>query len=421
MHSDQVSAAVSAYPRESRVPLSLRLMLRSGAERRVSKDEVRSGLVPSMAALLVVFTVALAPLSAAAEDCASPPDLGDGWKVAAPATQGLDGERLCAIGPRFDAWTQANTHAVLVVRNGVLVYERYFTGEDEKWGERLGAVVYDAGKLHDLRSVTKGVASLGIGIAIERGLIASVNVPVFSLFPEYADLRTPEKDAITLQHLLTMSAGLAWNEQVPYSDPGNSETQMFMAADPIRHVLSRPLAAPPGQGYNYNGGLTTVLAAIVSRAIGKPFDQFIQEALFDPLGITQVEWIRDRHGNPWPASGLRLRPRDLARIGQLVLSRGEWQGRQIVPAAWIDQSITPQINGDGLMFYGYQWRLGRSLVARQEVGWAAGWGWGGQRLFVVPSKGLVVVTHAGLYRSPMLQVVPGYTVLNDYVLPALAR
>ena len=310
---------------------------------------------------------------------------------------------------------------MLVARNGVLVYERYFTGEDEKFGQPLGAVAYDAGKLHDVRSVTKSIVSLGIGIAIERGLIPSVDVPVFSLFPEYADLRTPEKDAVTLQHLLAMSAGFAWNESVPYSDPRNSEVQMYNAADPIRHVLSQPLATPPGRLYNYNGGLTTVLAAAVKKATGRPFDQFLQEALFDPLGIGHVEWIRNGQGDVWPASGLRLRPRDLARIGQLVLSRGAWQGKQIVPAAWIDQSLTPQFNGEGMFYYGYQWWLGRTLVARQEVSWAAAVGWGGQRMFVVPSRGLVVVVHAGLYRSPIFQGSVGNTVLSGYVLPALPR
>jgi CubicO group peptidase (beta-lactamase class C family) len=370
-------------------------------------------------ACAAVMCAALWPLQTAAQSCAAPPDLGDGWKVAAPQTQGLDAAQLCAIGPRFDAWAQANAHAVLVVRNGVLVYERYFTGEDEKFGERIGAVAYDAGKLHDVRSVTKSIVSVGIGIAIARGLIASVNVPVFSLFPEYADLRTPEKDAITVQHLLTMSAGLAWNENVPYSDPRNSEVQMYGATDPIRYVLSQPLATPPGRVYNYNGGLTTLLAAIVKKAGGRPFDQFLQEALFEPLGVSEVEWIRNGAGDPWPASGLRLRPRDLAKIGQLVLSRGEAQGRQIVPAAWIDQSITPQINGEGMFYYGYQWWLGRTLVARQDVSWAVAVGLGGQRMFVVPSKGLVVVVHAGLYRGPIFQGTVGNTVLNGYVLPAL--
>jgi CubicO group peptidase (beta-lactamase class C family) len=106
--------------------------------------------------------------------------------------------------------------------------------------------------------------------------------------------------------------------------------------------------------------------------------------------------------------------------GQLVLSRGEWQERRIVSAAWIEQSIAPQINGEGLFFYGYQWWLGRSLLAQREVDWAAAVGLGGQRMFVVPSKGLVVVVHAGLYRS-RLQSAVGFTVLNGHVLPALAR
>jgi CubicO group peptidase (beta-lactamase class C family) len=358
------------------------------------------------------------PAASAAQTCASPPDLRDGWTVAAPETQGLESVRLCAIGPRFERWTQANAHAVLVVRNGVLVYERYFAGEDEKFGRPLGRVAYDAGKLHDMRSITKSVTSLAVGIAIERGLIASVDVPVFTLFPEYADLRTPEKESITLRHLLTMSAGFAWNEYLPYSNPNNSERKLFEAADAARFVLEQPLWTPPGESYNYNGGATLLLAAAVAKASGKPFEQLVQEALFDPLGISDVEWMRGPGGLAWAASGLRLRPRDLAKIGQLVLARGEWQGKRIVSADWIAQSTAPQINGEGLFFYGYQWWLGRSLVARREIGWASAVGWGGQRMFVVPERNIVVVVTAGLYSGPIFQGLVGSTVLNEYVLRA---
>jgi CubicO group peptidase (beta-lactamase class C family) len=106
----------------------------------------------------------------------------------------------------------------------------------------------------------------------------------------------------------------------------------------------------------------------VAKAAGRPFDRFVQQALLDPLGISDAEWVRGSGGLPWAASGLRLRPRDLAQVGQLVLSRGEWQGKRVVSADWIAQSIAPQINGEGLFFYGYQWWLGRSLVAQREVG-----------------------------------------------------
>jgi CubicO group peptidase (beta-lactamase class C family) len=143
-----------------------------------------------------------------------------------------------------------------------------------------------------------------------------------------------------------------------------------------------------------------------------------QEVLFDPLGIREVEWGRYGNGDPVAGWGLRMRPRDLAKIGQLVLDRGRWQGKQIVPEAWIAQSTAPQIDpGWRGAFYGYLWWLGRSLVERREIDWIAGVGLGGQRVFIVPDRDLVAVVTAGLYRSPLQDQV-GSTVLNRYVLPA---
>jgi CubicO group peptidase (beta-lactamase class C family) len=141
--------------------------------------------------------------------------------------------------------------------------------------------------------------------------------------------------------------------------------------------------------------------------------------LFDPLGISDVEWLRLPGGDVRGFGGLRLRPRDLAKIGQLMLDSGSWHARQIVPAVWIEQSTTPQINGDGLFFYGYQWWLGRSLLARREVDWTAGMGNGGQRLYIVPAEGIVIAVTAGLYNHMTLQWAIGDTVLNRHVLPAI--
>jgi CubicO group peptidase (beta-lactamase class C family) len=356
--------------------------------------------------------------AAEGEECPAPADLHDGWTVSTQAAQGLDPALLCAIGPRFDGWTEANTHTVVVARHGALVYEHYFAGEDGRWGQPLGRVAYDAGKLHDLRSITKSVTSLLVGIALDRGWIKDVDTPVVSFFPEYAELRTPKKDGIALRHLLTMSAGFAWDELgIPYSNPANSERLMETAPDPYRYVLEQPLATSPGQSYNYNSGETSLLAAVLHKASGKEFDMLAQEVLFDPLGVSDVEWIRYANGDPIAGGGLRMRPRDMAKVGQLVLDDGRWHGQQIVPEAWIAQSRVPKFNGEGLFFYGYQWWLGRSLIVRREIDWIAGVGLGGQRLFIVPDRDLVVAVTAGLYESP-LQGQAGLTVLNRYILPA---
>ena len=169
----------------------------------------------------------------------------ENWAVASPESVGLDGSLLAALGEYLKSVAGANTHGVLVVRHGMLVYEQYFAGEDEIWGEPTGQVSFSDDTKHDLRSITKSVTALLVGIAIGRKLIDGVDEPVFKFFPQYADLRTSVKDRILLRHLLTMSTGLDWDQQSrPFSDPENSESLMVRSPDPYRFVLSLPVEVP---------------------------------------------------------------------------------------------------------------------------------------------------------------------------------
>ncbi|MBP7669950.1 MAG: serine hydrolase [Ferrovibrio sp.] len=346
--------------------------------------------------------------------------IGEDWVLQPAESAGMDGAVLAGLKPHFTAWREANLHAALILRHGKLVLEEYFTGDDTHWSQPLPQTVFNAATRHDIRSVSKSVTSLLFGIAVDRGWIKSLDQPVFALFPEHAALADAAKDRITLRHVLTMSAGFAWDENIPYSDPANSERKLIVAPDRVRHVLEQPMARPAGATYNYNGGLTLLLAAIVERLSGQGIDGFAQQALFDPLGIRAagVEWNRYPDGAANPVSGLRLRPRDMARIGQMVLDRGVWQGRAVVSPGWITESLEPQVNGAGLFFYGFQWWLGRSLVNRREIRWAAAFGHGGQRIFIAPELGIVVVVTAGLYGDPVLMNVVGEVVLRRYALAA---
>jgi len=371
---------------------------------------------------LPLIALLSAPAAMAADtppDCRPPAAMNDGWAVTTPADEGFDPATLCAVGQALDR-PEANAHAVLVVRHGRLVYERYFAGEDQRWGQPLGNIPHDAETKHDLRSITKSVTSLLVGIAVDYGWIKDIDAPVLSLLPQYADLRSPETDRITLRHLLTMSSGLAWSEDLPYSDPRNSERLMSDAPDPYRYVLEQPFATAPGERWTYSGGSTALLSAVLKQVSGRPLDVLAQEVLFAPLGISDVEWVRYPNGDPIAASGLRLRPRDIAKLGRLMLDHGAWQGRQIVSPGWIAQSTASQVAVEDEVDYGFQWWLGRSLVDGREIRWTAGVGWGGQRLFLVPDLDLLVVITAGLYDQPDLQDQLGRTVLDRHVLPALA-
>jgi CubicO group peptidase (beta-lactamase class C family) len=175
--------------------------------------------------------------------------------------------------------------------------------------------------------------------------------------------------------------------------------------------------------WTYNGGGTDLLGSILERVSGKPLEAFAREVLFEPLGITDIEWRNYLiNGKIAPAVGLRIRPRDAAKIGQMVLNRGTWNGKQIVSPEWIDQSVRPRYQAigyfSGVMFYGQQWWLGRSMARGNEVQWIAAMGSGGQRLFIVPERDLVVMTTSGLYFQPR-QGDGALDMMANYILPSV--
>ena len=353
---------------------------------------------------------ALSPLTALPvhadppDGCGLPVAREDGWPVVSINEDKLiERAALCRMADRLAASSDANIHAVLVARSGKLVFERYFRGSDEIpgriYGRRVENVTFDADTLHDMKSVSKSVASLAVGIAIDRGLIRSVNEPIFSFFPELSDLRSPEKDRIQLFHALTMSTGLEWVEATPATgDDNNDEARMHRARDACRYVLGLAATAPPGREFFYNTGALALVSAIIRKATGRPLDEFARENLFEPLGITAVEWERYK-GDTDAGGGLRLRPRDMAKIGQLVLAGGRWNDRQIVSKEWIETSTALKIKATDGQSYGYLWWLGRSLLNGREVHWAGALGRGGQSIRIVPELDLVVVVTGGYYQD----------------------
>jgi CubicO group peptidase (beta-lactamase class C family) len=371
-------------------------------------------------ATAIAIMICAAPQYAQAQSACNPPQAGlDSWQIATPESVGLSSNVLCSMVKWLEESKKVDVHAVVIARHGKLAFEHYFTGDDEHLGHSVGKVAFNAQTRHDERSVSKSVTALLVGIAIGRGRIKSIDEPIFSFFPQYADLRSPEKARITLRDLLTMSSGLEWHEiDVGYTTNANDEIRMDLSPEPHRYALTPSMVAAPGTQWNYDSGSTELLGAVLRKATGKPVNELARTLVFGPLGITDVEWYPFPDGNVSAAAGLRLRPRDLAKIGQLILQRGAWNGVQIVPASWIDAATSPHIMGPGLFFYGYQFWLGRSLVNQHEVLWASAVGLGGQRVYVVPDLDLVVVVNAGMYASPQQGDAP-LEILNRYAIGAL--
>ena len=300
-------------------------------------------------ALAAVFAAAGSIATAYAETspaCGTPTALNDGWTIASPESVGLDSERLCKIAARMKE-TDANIHAVVIVRHGKLVFEQYFAGPDERWLV-AGRFDHDATTRHDMRSASKSVISLLVGIAIDRKLIASAEEPVVKFFPEYAAVKSPGWDQVTIRHLLTMSSGMQWDENRGWNDPKNDEPHLAGEADPIRYILSKPIAAPPDTVWTYNGGGTELLGNILERVSGKPLEAFAREALFGPLGISDLgmDEIRQwqggfRHRVARPAARCRKNRPDGAQS-----RRVGWEANRLVG---MDRAIgPPALSGDRL-------------------------------------------------------------------------
>ncbi len=318
-------------------------------------------------------------------------------------------DRLAAV---VEAGQVDGLHGVVAVRGGRTVIEHYGEGPDFSWGKALGVLRFGPETLHDLRSVTKSVTALLYGTALADGLVPEPDAPLLAQFPQYPDLRAePDRARLTVEHALTMTLGLEWREEIPYDSPANAEIAMELAPDRYRYVLERPVVEAPGGRWSYCGGATALLGGLIAEGTGRPLAEYARAALFEPLGIERYEWMAGDDGVASAASGLRLAPRDLARIGELVLAEGEWQGRPVVPAGWIRTMVQPRLKTDWGAGYGYHWYL--DTVAGRRVVMAAGNG--GQRLAVVPDLDLAVAVVAGNYDTPDQWRTP-LTVLERVVL-----
>ncbi|MGI9449198.1 MAG: serine hydrolase domain-containing protein [Geminicoccaceae bacterium] len=345
------------------------------------------------------------------------PLLADEWITTPPGELGIDPGISTRIDEAFRQGDFPNLHAVLLARHGKLAAEHYFDGQDERWGRPLGEVAFGPTVKHDIRSISKSIVGLLYGIALEEGKAPPLDRPLLDQFPAYPDLKEDSvRQRMTVEHALTMTLGTEWDETLPYSDARNSEIAMELADDRYRFILDRPMVAEPGERWVYSGGATAILAHLIAKGTGERLLDFARQRLFRPLGIDDVEWVEGSNGEPAAASGLRLRPRDLAKIGQLLLNQGHWQDREVVPRRWLEASINNGVAAEDELEYGYQWWLGQGRKDGRR--WIAGFGNGGQRLVVIPDLDLVVVVMAGNYNRPDAWKV-AVKLMRDIVLPSI--
>jgi CubicO group peptidase (beta-lactamase class C family) len=278
----------------------------------------------------------------------------------------------------------------VVIRHGCIVKEKYFAP-------------FNVSSTHDLHSCTKSFVSTLMGIAIDKGYLAGTARLVLGFFPRGFAQTDSRKRALTVDNLLTMSSGLGWLE----ADETYQSLDMLPDGDWVKFILDLPMVAEPGTRFDYSSGNSHVLAAVVRQASGKNLYDFARESLFGPLGIADPRWDRDPDDLPVGGWGLHLSPRDMAKLGYLYLHEGLWEGKQVVPAAWVRESTRPHIRATDGWSYGYQWWVDPDLH------FFAALGRHGQSIFVVPRLDLVVVFTARIESND-----PERDLLKSYIMPA---
>ncbi len=299
------------------------------------------------------------------------------WPRSTPEEQGVDSRALASFLERVQAQDR-DLRSLIVLRHGHLILECYVHP-------------YDAGTLHNVKSVSKSVLGALAGIGLEEGDLPELNTPVAELLPELSperhpklrdDATDPRKRQITLRHLLTMTSGLDLDENGPITE------EIFSSQDWVAATWERPVVAEPGSVFVYSTALTHTFSAVLTRQTGQTASEYAAAHLFGPLGVTDYQWVSGPQGHSFGGAELFMRPRDMARFGMLYLSGGRWMGRQIVPAEWVAASTRNQIGTiPAEARYGYGWWLDRD---QHPVATGAG----GQMVGVSPAENLVVVMTA---------------------------
>jgi CubicO group peptidase (beta-lactamase class C family) len=339
----------------------------------------------------------------------------DGWSCASLTDVDIDEVKITECIRRIRNGDYQDIHSLLIVKDGKLVLEEYFGAQGKICGPFVNQVFRD--RVQMLASVTKSVNSILIGIAQEQGFIKELDAPAFELFPEYAKLIKDGKEQIQLQHLLTMSAGLRWNELiVPSASPQNDAQAMHRSADLIRYCLEKPMAQKPGERFVYHTGLSVILGEILKRAVGISADKFAEQNLFQPLGISAYKWSKSQGDLLDTGSGLALRSRDMAKLGQLFLNNGKWEGKQIVSEKWVKESTQPHIKTPSGA-YGYQWWLRSFEINDRPIDSFYAIGNAGQFIVVISQLEMVIVSTAQNYDNDWSGRF--YEMMRSYILPAV--
>ena len=359
-----------------------------------------------------------------------PPEyINDGFEVGSLEEVNIDSSLLKKAVDKINCGKYDEVHSMIIFKDNKLVFEEYFQGHRYKWdganhhGEWIS---WDKSTLHGVKSVTKSITSICIGIAIDKGFIESVHQSIFDYLPDHQHLKMNDKEKITIEYLLTMTSGLEWDEWgAPLSSASNDMVGIwYQDKNPITFILERPLINNPGTTFTYSGGNTAILGEIIRNASNMELDKFSEEYLFKPLEIDSSNWaVRYNNGVIEAGGSLEITPRDMVKIGVTFLNNGIWNEKQIISEQWVEKSATLYRDNQGINIpgtasgrhgYSYSWWTKSYTKSGEEINMYNAGGWGGQEIIILPELNTVVVFTGGNYTAN----VKVFDILEKYIIPA---
>jgi len=394
-------------------------------------------MIDRMQRILLMATLSIAPMAYGADSTgAKSPWPTHGWNQRSPASVGLDESILASLDHDIAKGKYSLVDSFQVFRCGSEVYSRNYAhdyaklyGKQAKTKGPLNARLtgrynyfdpnwhpyYHGTDLHTMQSVSKTVTSAIIGVAITRGdFKAGLDTPIVRYFDVSKVKNVDErKRRMTLQHVLTMTTGLDWLEDVPYDDPRSDSSLMEATDDWVQYVIDKPMAHEPGTVFDYSSGATELLAHIFRKETGQDIEAYAEKYLFAPLGIRH-RWKRTYLGVVDTEGGLYLSGADLAKIGYLYLNDGVWDGQRLISDQWVHQSLNAAVDtGWQGLKYGFQWWHQPRADGKAYVWHAIGFG--GQRLMVFPAQQMIATfTGWDILEDPAFD-----SELSDRLLPAV--
>ena len=305
----------------------------------------------------------------------------ESWRMCKPESVGVSSDKLLNVY-EYVSNTNINTEGVIVIKRGYIIFEAYFRG-------------YSKNVRHESYSIAKSFSSALLGIALDKGLINSIDEKIVKYYPELTTQGTDQrKRRISVRDLLSMMSGISWKEEGEYSHDEDDAFLMMDHEDYIKYVLDKPMRYEPGKIWYYSSGDSMLLSGIIEKSTGMSVFDFGKKYLFNRIGLPDIEWDSDPSGHTITAWGIHATTREFAKFGYLYLKKGVWNDERIVSEKWINDSLVP-VAPPEINFYGFQWWLGNSFenysfyTLPDDIFLA--WGLYTQQLFVIPSHDLVIV------------------------------